>query len=260
MLTFLRKIRKNLIESGSVRKYLIYAIGEIILVMIGILLALQVNNWNIDRISGVQEKHYLQRIVQDLNLDLLEIEEVVESNHYRLYQAKSILDFMGEGQIFDEMEIYKKVLNADIDTLNVLKRPFGNGLVAIRYYDSFDRTDITFQELLANGKIDNVQNESLKIAILNHYSQLDDKLQLVSMTETMRNEYVHMLVDNGISMFYDESYEHFAKNYPESEHLVAQIKNIIYITQASQRILRYNENSIEKETKGLIHQIESYLK
>ena len=46
MFTFLRKIRKSLIESGSTGKYLVYAVGEIALVVIGILIALQVNNWN----------------------------------------------------------------------------------------------------------------------------------------------------------------------------------------------------------------------
>ena len=46
MLTFLRNIRKSLIESGSAQKYLLYASGEIALVVIGILIALQINNWN----------------------------------------------------------------------------------------------------------------------------------------------------------------------------------------------------------------------
>jgi hypothetical protein len=46
MLHFLRRIRRSLINTGATRKYLLYAVGEIALVMIGILLALQVNNWN----------------------------------------------------------------------------------------------------------------------------------------------------------------------------------------------------------------------
>lgn len=50
MLTFLRKIRRSLIESGSSSKYLLYAIGETLLVMIGIQMALQINNWNEDRV------------------------------------------------------------------------------------------------------------------------------------------------------------------------------------------------------------------
>ena len=49
MLTFFRRIRKGLLGDGATSKYLLYAVGEILLVMIGILLALQVNNWNNER-------------------------------------------------------------------------------------------------------------------------------------------------------------------------------------------------------------------
>ena len=95
MLTFLRKIRKSLVESGSSMKppspvtggqslapplepalaargwrrlasrYLLYAIGEIALVVIGILIALQINNWNEDRKEQDLEIEYLNGIKQD---------------------------------------------------------------------------------------------------------------------------------------------------------------------------------------------------
>ena len=67
MLAFLRKIRKSLIGIGSTRKYLYYAIGEILLVMIGILLALQVNNWNSNRKKAVTRQLYLKSIIAQLD-------------------------------------------------------------------------------------------------------------------------------------------------------------------------------------------------
>jgi len=73
MLTFLRRIRKSLIESlpsrqagGSARKYLLYAIGEIALVVIGILIALQVNNWNEHRKVKEKERSLLLELKDDL--------------------------------------------------------------------------------------------------------------------------------------------------------------------------------------------------
>ena len=66
MLTFLRKIRKLLIEPGNARKYLLYAVGEIALVVIGILIALQINNWNEWRKDRIIEKE----ILHDLQLTL----------------------------------------------------------------------------------------------------------------------------------------------------------------------------------------------
>lgn len=70
MLRFFRTIRKKLIEQDNVRKYLLYAVGEILLVMIGILLALQVNNWNELRKEKEREQVYLQLLHQNLSTDL----------------------------------------------------------------------------------------------------------------------------------------------------------------------------------------------
>jgi hypothetical protein len=58
MIKFFRKIRKNMLTENKFSKYLIYAIGEIALVMIGILLTLQVNNWNKN-----QEKQILTQLL-----------------------------------------------------------------------------------------------------------------------------------------------------------------------------------------------------
>ena len=78
MLTFLRKIRRSLIQSGSVRRYLLYALGEILLVMIGILLALQVNNWNEGRKNRIHENNAVEELyeelIQNLNYTKTELE------------------------------------------------------------------------------------------------------------------------------------------------------------------------------------------
>lgn len=62
MIKFLRKIRQNLLDEGKILKYLKYAIGEIILVVIGILIALQINTWNEQRIENAKEQALLKRL------------------------------------------------------------------------------------------------------------------------------------------------------------------------------------------------------
>ena len=76
MLSFFRKIRRSLIESGSVQKYLFYAIGEIALVVIGILIALQINNWNEKRKTKADVKILLYALREDLVKDTLLINEI----------------------------------------------------------------------------------------------------------------------------------------------------------------------------------------
>ena len=66
MITFLRKIRESLIESGNTKRYMLYAIGEIALVVIGILIALQINNWNEDRKTKIREKNTALELLSEL--------------------------------------------------------------------------------------------------------------------------------------------------------------------------------------------------
>jgi hypothetical protein len=65
MIKLFRNIRKNLIAQGKTTNYLKYAIGEIVLVVIGILIALQVNVWNEQRKQNTLEKEYYCRLLED---------------------------------------------------------------------------------------------------------------------------------------------------------------------------------------------------
>jgi len=72
MIKFFRHIRQQMIKENRVSKYLLYAIGEIVLVMIGILLALQVNTWNKGRERSGQERKMLRELVVNLRADSLD--------------------------------------------------------------------------------------------------------------------------------------------------------------------------------------------
>ena len=86
MIKFFRHIRQSLLNQGKTTKYFKYAIGEIVLVMIGILLALQVNNWNENRKINSKEQTFLKDLKSELssNLDAL---NVVIDEHQKSYKA-----------------------------------------------------------------------------------------------------------------------------------------------------------------------------
>lgn len=94
MLTFFRRIRKGLLDGGATRKYLIYAIGEILLVMIGILLALQVNNWNEARKLRVQEVKVYREIKNELEISVLKINKELEDHLLNQNSTKIVLNMM----------------------------------------------------------------------------------------------------------------------------------------------------------------------
>jgi len=78
MLTFFRRIRKGLLDMGKVRKYLLYAMGEVLLVMVGILLALQINNWNEARKDRIEEIKIYRELINDLDECIREVENDIE--------------------------------------------------------------------------------------------------------------------------------------------------------------------------------------
>ena len=77
MIKFFRKIRQKMLTENKFSKYLIYAIGEIILVVIGILIALSINNWNENRKTQKEELALYTRIVNDLKVDKENLETIL---------------------------------------------------------------------------------------------------------------------------------------------------------------------------------------
>lgn len=91
MIKLFRKLRKKLLEQGKTATYLKYAIGEIILVVIGILIALQVNEWNNDQNSKKAEQIVLIQIKSDLEKSVLELEEMKDYHLIRTQTCANIL-------------------------------------------------------------------------------------------------------------------------------------------------------------------------
>ncbi|MEA1786157.1 DUF6090 family protein [Arenibacter sp. GZD96] len=85
MIKFFRKIRQKLLTENKYGKYLTYAFGEIILVVIGILIALQINNWNENRKDFIEEKAILENLLENLNLSKIQSEQLIfEENQLKL--------------------------------------------------------------------------------------------------------------------------------------------------------------------------------
>jgi hypothetical protein len=104
MIKFFRKIRQKLLSENKFSKYLIYAIGEIILVVIGILIAIQLNDFNEERKERKKELSFLQKLKDDINLDIRDLTlrdsilAVYQSNQEKglelLLEAKSVKDIL----------------------------------------------------------------------------------------------------------------------------------------------------------------------
>jgi len=156
MIKFFRKIRQNMIRDNKVIKYLLYAIGEIILVVIGILIALSINNSNELKKTRDAEKVYLKEIKSDLIQDTLLLSQVIKDHKWRIAQLMSqdtTIDFISE-------EI--------IGTL-----PKVGGVSRLEYLFQTDgsfRTKIgTYNSMISEGKSSIISNRELFSNIQNIY-------------------------------------------------------------------------------------------
>lgn len=116
MLTFLRKIRRSLVESRSARKYLIYAVGEIALVVVGILIALQINNWNEAQKDRVLEKVILQDLYEDLHQDSLFLSQLLfryrqQITNYKLLDSSFQMPEIIQIPLKDSIILYNRLFN-----------------------------------------------------------------------------------------------------------------------------------------------------
>ncbi|MEQ9090827.1 MAG: DUF6090 family protein [Balneola sp.] len=102
MIRFFRNIRQKLLQNGNIRKYFWYALGEVFLVVIGILIALQINNWNEANKTRAIEKQILVQIRNDLNGAIRDIDGNTEFYNNSIESADIILDHMGSNQPYHD--------------------------------------------------------------------------------------------------------------------------------------------------------------
>lgn len=159
MFKFFRKIRYELMETGKTGKYLKYAIGEIVLVVIGILIALQINNWNEQRKIRIAEQEILQNLKNELLINKENL-EFINQKHTSVYNDGIYL---------------LKLFNTDISEISVRKLDTILGNFETGW--SFEARDGYIKSLISTGKIDYLQNESIKAFITAFESQVIDATQ-----------------------------------------------------------------------------------
>ncbi|NNE03193.1 MAG: hypothetical protein HKN52_08500 [Eudoraea sp.] len=150
MIKFFRQIRQQLLMENKTGKYLKYAIGEIILVVVGILIALQINNWNENRKLRNQEDKLLLDLRSDLNASLNELTDGKKYNEATLRNYQLIHDAIVEDRSFH-------------DSLEV-----AFGVISNWHSPYFSYT--AYESLKTKG-IDIIQNDTLKGKIVKMYER-----------------------------------------------------------------------------------------
>ena len=101
MIKFFRRIRQKLLTDNKFSKYLLYAVGEILLVVIGILIALQVNNWNEKRKDRDTEQKILHALHEDLEVNMNRLNQDMTLEQRTIRQANNIITHLDKRKPYD---------------------------------------------------------------------------------------------------------------------------------------------------------------
>ncbi|WP_445383637.1 DUF6090 family protein [Robiginitalea sp. IMCC43444] len=193
MIRFFSKLRQRLLTDNKVSKYLLYAIGEILLVVIGILIALQIDNWNEDRKKAGKERKLLQQIEQDLMESRNTFERLLLSNNIFRKSGAYILKELDSNLIVsDSLLFWIRVSKSEND---------------------FNPVDTGYQAMLNSGTSE-FKNDSLRVVLSNYFEHIlpmvktrNDKLLAIQwnhLNPFMLKHFKEERILSRESMFYNE--------------------------------------------------------
>lgn len=161
MIRFFRKIRQEVLSKNQINKYLIYAIGEIVLVVLGILLALQINTWNQARVNKQTEKEYYRRLLADVLLDQELISKQITVTQDRLKGANELIKSIQEN---NEMEDIARSIGRAVSRSDFGLKP----------------TQTTFEEIKSSGNLHLIKDYEFKKQLDSYYAFMNGLLTTIN--------------------------------------------------------------------------------
>ncbi len=223
MIKFFRKIRHRMLTENKFSKYLIYAIGEIVLVVIGILIALQINRWNENRKSRIVEDNFFENVLLDLEKDGQKLK------YYKKFHTKRI-------EYLDTLLTY--VRNPNI-TMGIEK--FGMYVEPLFYSASSTNYPTTFESAKTMGTFNTFKEKKLIKDLSQYYADfILIENSLSSITRFVENQFEplmytlpegYMTTETGNLVINEENVQEFYNK-------VASIKDYRNLSEDYERILR----------------------
>ena len=258
MIKFFRRIRKALFAENKYNKYIFYAIGEIILVVIGILIALQINAWKVSADNKKLEKSILLNIKQDLQDDILDLQNVAAFKIQQRETCKRLINL---------------ATNRSLPVLDTVQ--FANDVVRVIYFTLPSSNKTTFEMATSNGYLNIISNDSLIKLIAKYYSDITLN-QHVTETKRFTNSFAESVImkkyrifSNKIAVldglggeYYIESYQNVDEvQFPYADfRRDLEVENHLNSFAIRLKIgINYLQNK-EKRADELINRIDKYIK
>jgi hypothetical protein len=189
MLRFFRQIRQRRLTDNKFGKYLLYAIGEILLVVIGILIALSVDNWNEERLERKEEIKYLSRLREDLKVD----------NAYFKRRIEDANRFTALSEEFLQRLFEKQETLIEADSIWGMFQDFDSS-------EMMTIQNSTFSEMLYAGKLELISDPVLKTLILEYYRKSEEAAKHVAEFNAYTVDQLNIMVEKAPNVYIMDAY------------------------------------------------------
>ena len=234
MIKFFRKIRQNSLSDGKTRKYLKYAVGEIVLVVIGILIALQINNWNENQKTLKQETVHLQNLKDDLNAQIKTFDYYIDFQNLIIEDSKAIINHYDINNGFYNMDsIYPKL----------------NDLI-IRV--TFINKNTSLSEMINSAEINILHNKVLKRKLLEFNQSI---LTFMNTTQNNNTYLIDLLIVPTIIQNSDYASTGYTDDMENFQNRLNNRENISYIKSKNHKEVLNQSLSDPKLSIELINKV-----
>ena len=248
MIKFFRNIRRRLLRENRFTKYLLYAVGEIILVVIGILIALQINNWNENR----KEQRKAAQLHEQLYNELVRTQDIYIKVHQNLDDYIGFLDYI----IGNWNSLNYDDLNNQLDKYGYGSQPLSL-LTYISWYSQFnDISNEIYKKSVSEGSISLIDPEFVvdlsdvyesKATRLNEFIQQEYKLAQ-SITEHISSEHGLIFKESQRNETKDwdiKTYERFLDHIKQDGNLRFLLDSKLKLNQARSLLVSWQINNIQ---------------
>ncbi|MDA0350183.1 MAG: hypothetical protein O3C43_17805 [Verrucomicrobia bacterium] len=160
MLFIFRKLRRSFFLPGKVRTYVAYAIGEILLIVVGILIAVQIGDWNQDRRDRNEEREILGRIYDELGINITTMSNGLQGDPMWIERIDRVIAAFDGEPIEDNIAFLEDVAGAGAHTIR-------------------KQINSSYVEFLGSGRLGLIQKVELRKSIIDYYDDLDQQEQRV---------------------------------------------------------------------------------
>ena len=235
-------------EQNKTGKYFKYAIGEIILVVIGILIALSINNWNEERKKRLLEEDHYCKLLEDLNQDIVEIKNQIKTNEHRIKNSNLLISILQKPKFTQ-----KEVVDAMVGSVYQTSYTFKPSLAA-------------FEDIKSSGNLGLLKDLKLKKQLISYYSVLDGLIDVIDVNSdktlesffNYEKDFIEMgwQISNAVQPYIDTTIVNVEAltpiGYPSKELTTKLMSEaIMYLGTSARKKQLYN--IMEKEIKAMQH-------